>query len=328
MTRAYNTATTQQNSGGAVVPFVAGKNFVINGGFDVWQRGTSFSGTPYNGYTADRWVSGSDQTVAITRQTTGVPSGQRYCIRNAVTSGTGYVALYQTIETANVIPMQGKIVTLSVKLRRSSGYSGSMTLKVQKNNSVDISSGGWTDITGSSVIIANSSLPTGTTSSDWYTATTTFTIPDDGTALTLRVAIEPNAGYTSSAYWEASSVQLEIGSVVTTFTRAGGNVQGEVAACYRYYETGFQQNQFDTSGKRYLRTDFKATKRGVPSISVSDSSSAANTVSTKAGYLASTTNGVTGYYIGEVGVDGFNLGDNTNSANFGLIANWQASADI
>ena len=37
MTRAYNTATTQQNTGGAVAGVTAGKNAVINGAFDIWK---------------------------------------------------------------------------------------------------------------------------------------------------------------------------------------------------------------------------------------------------------------------------------------------------
>jgi len=43
MTRARDVADTQDNTGGAVAPVVSGKNFAINGGFDIAQRGTSFT---------------------------------------------------------------------------------------------------------------------------------------------------------------------------------------------------------------------------------------------------------------------------------------------
>ena len=42
------------------------RNKIINGGFDIWQRGTSFAANIYN---ADRWVSSSDATVTTSQQT-------------------------------------------------------------------------------------------------------------------------------------------------------------------------------------------------------------------------------------------------------------------
>ena len=50
----------------------AGKNAVINGGFDVWQRGTSFT-NPGSAYTVDRWQAYFPANGTITQETSIVP---------------------------------------------------------------------------------------------------------------------------------------------------------------------------------------------------------------------------------------------------------------
>ena len=69
MSRSQVTSTVEQNTGGAVAPFVAGKNKIINGDFYVNQRNFS-STTTSSVYMFDRWTQYlADGTVTYSAQT-------------------------------------------------------------------------------------------------------------------------------------------------------------------------------------------------------------------------------------------------------------------
>jgi len=213
----------------------AGKNFLINGNFDIWQRATSISSTTNNGYfAADRWYNQLGTSV-ISQQTTGAPNGARYVLRAASTATSGYATTAQILETSTTAVLWGQTVTWSFKVRRNSSMSSSMTVQIDKTSTVDGSYVGatWTNI--SSLVISNASLPTGTGSSNWYNAILSAAIPNDGTANTIRVTVYATAGLNNGDYYELAQAQLEVGSVATAFSRASGTLQGELAACQRYY---------------------------------------------------------------------------------------------
>ena len=96
----------------------ASTNLLINGGFDVWQRGTTQTA---NGYGSDdRWInvnSGSTKThsqVAFTVGQTDVPNNPTYFSRTVVASGgsaSNLVLKVQRVENVNAL--SSKIVTLS-----------------------------------------------------------------------------------------------------------------------------------------------------------------------------------------------------------------------
>lgn len=102
---------------------------LINGNFDIWQRGTSFTGA---GYTADRWAIGTNAgTVATTQQAftvgqTDVPHNPKYYMRVAVSgqsASSDYSILYQPLE--GVDKFAGETITISVYAKASSaGYLG------------------------------------------------------------------------------------------------------------------------------------------------------------------------------------------------------------
>jgi hypothetical protein len=155
-------------------------------------------------------------------------------MRTTYTAASSFHNKFQIIETANVIPLLGKTVTIQVKLRRNAACTTNFNVNISKSATIDAGQGAtWVQI--SSKLVTNAVLPTGTGSSDWYTATLTVTIPNDGTANTLRIEIQEVSVQPSGAYWEMAEVQLEAGSVATPFRRNANSIQGELAACQRYF---------------------------------------------------------------------------------------------
>ena len=203
----------------------AGKNAIINGNFDIAQRSTSSTAGGY--CSVDRWylVTGGGATFA--QQTTTVPAGSRYALQMTA-SGTGQQIAYQAIETANAYQFAGQNATFSVLV--SASTSTGMTIDLQYSTTVDaaVTSGGsWTTISATSG-------GTGTAISGSFSKITgVYAVPS--TAKSLMVRIYTSAAISSGVSVYAAQAQLELGSVPTAFSRAGGTLQGELAACQRYY---------------------------------------------------------------------------------------------
>jgi len=200
----------------------AGKNFIINGGMDIWQRGTSFT-NPGSTYTVDRWTGYWSANGTVTQETSNVPAGCRYALKMTATANSGGNNFYQLIETNNTIPLAGKTVTFSIYVAGTAGKTP--TIGIDTSTVVDDSLfGSW------SALVSSSSVTTSTT---YQRVSVTGTIPSN--TKSIRVNIN-SASVNNTDYILWSGAQLEIGSVPTTFSRAGGTIQGELAACKYYYE--------------------------------------------------------------------------------------------
>jgi hypothetical protein len=233
MTRAYNTATTQQNTGGAVTPFTAGKNAVINGDFKIWQRGTSFSGI--NGvYTADRWVGATNKTVTVSQQTftagAAPVSGYEatYFLRIAQSAGGSYCAIQTRLEDVRLFA--GQTITLSFWAKADATVAN-------KAGIVQIFGTG-----GSANVDNYSSSYNITTSWARYTYTIALgSISGKTVGTNSYLNIQPILTEDALAHTiDIWGVQLEVGPVATPFQTATGTIQGELAACQRYFY--FQTN--------------------------------------------------------------------------------------
>jgi hypothetical protein len=233
----------------------AGKNGVINGAMDFFQR----SATPTTGlaitgggYLLDRWagyraVAGSTGSRQSTNDTTNLPFIQ-YCARIARDSGntsTSNISIGQSIETSNSTPYVGKIVTVSFYARAGANYSSASSalgIRVLSSTSVDASiilAG------GTSVITSTATLTT-----TWQRFTYTSAAVVGSTAKTLGVLFDYTPVGTAGAadFFEVTGVQLEAANTASNFQRAAGNIQGELAACQRYYwrSTGYDGARYST----------------------------------------------------------------------------------
>ena len=206
------------------------KNYIINGDFDIWQRGTSFTAT---GYSADRW--GSRQltsTTTFSRQSftlgqTDVPNNPEYFFRANITS-IGSAQMYQMIE--GVESLSGETVTLSfyakagsavslngISLRQNFGYGGAPSASTLVNfpNSNASLTTSWQKFAFSIVVPSVSGKTLGTSGTD-----------------SLELLFQPPS--TSLATIDIAQVQLEKGSVATGFEYRP--IGEELALCQRYYE--------------------------------------------------------------------------------------------
>ena len=204
-------------------PVVAGKNGVINGGMDVWQRGTSSAG---NAYICDRWYSALiSGTGTFAQETTVVPSGSNYS-QKFTASATAQPALYQAVETLNALRFANQTVTVSAKVAASTSVG--FTLDVQYSTSTDNAvTGTWTSITATSGGTATA------TSTTFVAISGVYAVPSTAKSLRVRLFTTSTIANTVVVYF--GQVQLEQGSAATTFSRANGTIQGELAACQRYY---------------------------------------------------------------------------------------------
>jgi hypothetical protein len=205
-------------------------NVIINGGFDFWQRGTTFTNISQQ-YTADRWFFypyGAGQPYTISRQTSGAPTGFSAYLR-AVQSGatSSNIFMAYTLETADVIKLAGQSATLSFWYKIPVNFSQAVYANINYNTSVDSPP---TTVIPSGTSILNTAL-TNTTS--WTKVSFTVNVPSTATSMTVYLASTNST--VSGATLDFTGVQLEIGSVATPFSRAGGTLQGELAACQRYY---------------------------------------------------------------------------------------------
>lgn len=206
------------------------KNYIINGNFDIWQRGTSFTAT---GYTADRWygiVSGTGTTTisqqSFTLGQTDVPNEPKYYLRIAKSSGATS-GDYLSSKNESVRTFAGQTTVISFYAKASAATT--LTPTIRQNFGTGGSPSSVNDSVKSDISV--------TTSWQKFTITHTFdsisskTLGTDGNDhIELFFNIQNGAGDSV----DFAQFQWEKGSVATDFeVRPIGE---ELNLCARYYQ--------------------------------------------------------------------------------------------
>jgi len=212
-------------------------NVIINGGMDIWQRGTSFTGTT-TAYGADRWRCYRNTTGStFSRQAsslTGIQYAQRLQ-RDVSTTATNSISAIYTAESADSYRFAGQTITLSFYARAGSNFSAAssaMNVNMQTGTGSDQSYGSFTG--GVNAISTTQVITT-----SWVRYSFNATCQSTITQFAIDLGFTPVGTAGANDYIEITGVQLELGSVASAFKRsngAGGTIQGELAACQRYFQ--------------------------------------------------------------------------------------------
>lgn len=197
------------------------RNYIINGNFDHWQRGTSSSAAGY--VVADRWyIANNGGTITTSRQTDATEYFLR-CVKGAAT----LIDIRQGVE----LPIRGNPGDFSIGSKFTICFDaksavGGESLTADAYFRAGVASGTATNISSAGSI---------TLTTSWQRYMLTYTIDaapgvnDPGIFFVLR---------TAATQLDIKKVALYKGEFTTVpeFNRAGRNTIEELQLCQRYYQ--------------------------------------------------------------------------------------------
>ncbi|MDE2096683.1 MAG: hypothetical protein KGL39_05495 [Patescibacteria group bacterium] len=190
-------------TGGVAIPRV---NLLVNGGFEIWQRGSG-AFTTNGAYTADRWriALGSGSTLSVSKDVSNQDAGSSACA--ALTYGHSAATHFeQYIE--DYVELAGKTLSLSVRVKTSTASAVRASI--------------WDTVNGAHF----SSYHSG--SGSYETLTVTATVATATTSVDVLVSLEVSC----TAY--VDNAMLTIGSTASAYFPLMPADEWE--RCQRYYE--------------------------------------------------------------------------------------------
>jgi hypothetical protein len=217
-----------------------------------------------SGFAPDRWQmqTNANQACTISRQATGDSTNLpfiQYAMRvqrNSGQTGTGAMTIAQSFESINSVAFAGKTITFSFYARAGADYSPTSSALVAR-----VAQGTGTDqnvfngLTSETFVINQTSTLTTT----WQRFTYTASVAATTTQLATYFNWTPTGTASTNDYFEVTGVQIDIGNVALPFRTNGGTIQGELAACQRYYFRATAGSTFDEFANSFNGTTTQAT---------------------------------------------------------------------
>ena len=344
--------------------YLANRNIIINGNFDVWQRGTSFAAIANAAYSADRFMYEKTGAMVhtITRDAdvpTQAQSGTKslYSLKVDCTTVDASIAagdfcqVLQRIEGYNYSQLEGNTGTLSFWVKatktgtycisvRSGGSDRSYVAEYTVSSSdtwekktisitFNYSGGTWGYGTGIGLVLLWS-LAAGSnyqgTADQW------------NSAQDFATSNQVNACDNTSNNFFLSQVQLEVSPTATPFEHK--SYGQKLADCQRYYSKSYNPDvapatsqaagacsslAIFSSGSQSLGARWVTSMRTAPTVVIYPPGS------TNTGYVQQTSNNVEVAAIaGDIGMGGFQYLQGslpTSNAN-GVRFHWSADAEL
>jgi hypothetical protein len=263
-TAATGLAWTTVSGAPTSLGYAAGKNKIVNGDFYVNQRNFT-SGTASDTYGFDRWLqqynssTPASTTYSAQTFTPGTApvagyEGKNFArqVTTSQVSAPDYAYLVQRIESVRTLANQTVVVSfwakaasgtpkVSVEFTQLFGSGGSPSSPVRNYIGQVTLSTSWTRYSVTASIASISGKTIGTNNDDWLGLYLWTSAGSDYNARTNSMGLQNN----TFDFW---GVQVENGTTATAFQTATGTIQGELAACQRYYFRAFSDSGYKTFG--------------------------------------------------------------------------------
>lgn len=223
-----------------------GRNRVVNGDFQIWQRGAGGSASFAQAasatvfYYADRWqFTNSNGAATTVAQTAGATSGSYLARvqRNAAETSTNPIILCTSLTRDMCIGMAGNAVTLSFKARAGADFSAAssaITIAIYSGTGTADTSGIGGAFTGSS-LVSNPTQVITTTLANY--SVTTAALGATVTQLAVQFYFAGVGAAGAADYFDITDVQVEVSNQQTPFERK--NFAQQYADCLPFYCKSF-----------------------------------------------------------------------------------------